>query len=277
MYLLFDIGGTKMRLAVSRDRKKVAAVRIVSTPQSFHTGIQIFKLIAEELVGGKKIFAVSGGIAGSFDRTKTKIIGGGSNIQDWVGKPIRRELERIFRVPVYLENDAALSGLAEAVRGAGQGKEIMVYYTVSTGFGGARIVNGKIDFYARGFEPTNQIVDLRALLKDYRRGRIGEYISGKGIEERFHKSPEKISNRKIRDDLAKYLAVALNNGILHWSPDLIVIGGPVMKIISLERTRFHLRKIYKEPVAPPPVVKSKLGDLSVIYGALVYLNQIMLF
>jgi glucokinase len=50
-------------------------------------------------------------------------------------------------------------GLGEAVFGAGKGREIVVYMTISTGVGGARIVGGKIDASAMGFEPGHQIID----------------------------------------------------------------------------------------------------------------------
>lgn len=273
MYLLFDIGGTKTRVAVSRDHKRIGSVRIVPTPKKFKTGIRILKFIAGELARGKKITAVAGGLAGSFDRAKDKIVAGGANIRGWVGRSVRREFERVFGVPVYLENDAALAGLAEAVKGAGRGKEIVVYYTVSTGFGGARIVNGKIDANARGFEPEYQVIEARKLLKNYRQGRVGEYVTGKGIEMRLGKKPEQISDFKTRDELAKWLAVAIHNGILHWSPDIIVVGGSVMNIIPAERVRFFVKKIYKGYFAPPPVIKAKLGDSGGLRGALVYLNQ----
>ncbi|OHA65822.1 MAG: hypothetical protein A3D64_01030 [Candidatus Wildermuthbacteria bacterium RIFCSPHIGHO2_02_FULL_49_9] len=46
------------------------------------------------------------------------------HITSWVGKPLKRELEYVFRAPVRVENDTALVGLREAVRGAGQGYPI---------------------------------------------------------------------------------------------------------------------------------------------------------
>jgi len=267
MYLLFDVGGTKMRMTLWQRGRKIKIEKMVATPPTFKEGLIILKEFSRHRPGKDKIKAVAGGIAGSFDRTKSQIIDGGENIQGWVGPLLKKELERAFGVPVYLENDAALAGLAEALKGAGRGKEIVVYYTVSTGFGGARIVNGKIDSNARGFEPTNQIVDIAQLRRNYRGGRIGHYLSGRGIEASFHTKAENITNPKIRDELAFLLAVALNNGILHWSPDIIVVGGSVMNIISLSRAIFYLKK------APPPVVKSQWGELAVLYGAVEYLRE----
>src|SRR3989338_10491250 len=107
VYILFDIGGTKTRIGVSFDGKRLGKVKIIPTSRDAKGGIAVLKSIAEELTGGKKIKAICGGIAGSFDRRKSVIVGGGGNIKGWVGKPLKVMLERKFHASVYLENDAA--------------------------------------------------------------------------------------------------------------------------------------------------------------------------
>lgn len=273
MWLLFDIGGTKTRIAVSDDHKSLGKVKIISTSGNFRIGIENLKSIARGLTQDKKITAIGGGLAGSFSRSKEKIIGGGANIKGWVGKHLKQEFERAFGAPVYLENDASLAGLAEAVKGAGRGKEIVVYYTISTGFGGTRIVRREIDANARGFEPEYQVVEARKVWKNYRRGILRNYLGRKEIEMRFGKKPQEISDPRIKDELAKWLAIAVNNGILHWSPDIIVLGGSVMNIIPLHRVRFYLKKIYKGYRTPPPLVKTKFGDEAGLQGALILLGR----
>jgi glucokinase len=47
-------------------------------------------------------------------------------------------------LPVYLDNDANTAALAEHELGAGRGHDDMVYVTISTGIGGALILNGKL-------------------------------------------------------------------------------------------------------------------------------------
>ena len=39
MFLVFDIGGTNMRLAVSRDGKNIEEPKILKTPKDFDEGI----------------------------------------------------------------------------------------------------------------------------------------------------------------------------------------------------------------------------------------------
>ena len=183
-------------------------------------------------------------------------------------------MEFFFRAPVFLENDAALTGLGEVWYGAAKGKKIAVFITVSTGVGGSRIVNGKIDANFFGFEPGHQILDIGAcsgkICKD---SYLLNRISGSAIKKRFNKKPEEISSKKIKDDLSRWLAIGLNNAIVFWSPEIIVLGGSIMNIIPLDKVRGHLRKILKIFPAPPPIKKAALGDLGGLYGALILLKQ----
>lgn len=273
-YILFDIGGTKTRIGVSWDGKRLGKVIIIPTPRDVRSGIAVLKSVAAELTRGKKIKAIAGGIAGSFDRRKSVIISGGANIKGWLGVHLKEKFEKAFHAPVYLENDAALAGLGEAVMGAGKRKEIVAYFTVSTGFGGTRIVNGKIDVSAYGFEPEYQIIDAGGCLCRKCGGdKLGKHISGNGILEHYGKKPEKIRGEHIRKDLARWLAIGLNNSIVHWSPDVVILGGSVMKLISVAQVRRELKKIFRAFPKPPPLKKAALGDFGGLYGALIYLQQ----
>ncbi len=191
MYLLFDIGGTKMRLATSKDGRQLAKTLIVSTPKKFSEGIKLFTNTSLRLTEGKKIKAIAGGIAGVFDQERAKLVAS-PNLADWVKKPLKKQLETKLKAPVFLENDAALAGLGEAIAGAGKGKKIVAYLTISTGIGGAKIVNGEIDKKAIGFEPGHQIVNASAKFAD-----LEAQISGGALAKRCKKHPAKISDKKI--------------------------------------------------------------------------------
>src|SRR3989304_3420656 len=155
MYFLFDIGGTKMRLVLSEDGEKIGEPRIFPTPKNFDAGI----LISEKYIrdfAPKKIRAVVGGIR-RLDANKETLVND-FRLPGWSGKPVKKRLEEITDSPVYLENDAALAALGEAVFGAGRGHRIVSFITVSTGGGGARVVDQKIDENAMGFEPGHQVI-----------------------------------------------------------------------------------------------------------------------
>ncbi len=276
MYILFDIGATNMRLAVSRDGGALDRTRNVSTPADFEEGIRVFRDTALELAGGEKIDAVVGGIAGPLDKAKTMAVGG-PNIPGWWNKPLKASLERELSTKAYIENDAALGTLGEAIYGAGRGYPIVVFITVSTGVGGARVVRGRIDEAAMGFEPGAQIIDAgNALCPGWsERGYLINYISGADIERQFGQKPYEIKDEKFWDERARFLAYGLNNITVIWSPDIIVLGGSMMNEIGIpiERVRHYLKEALNIFPDPPVVEKAQLGDELGLYGALAYINQ----
>jgi len=275
MYLVLDIGGTNTRVAVSKDGKNFDIIKIVSTPKNFHEGMDVIKNIFFSLAFKKKISAVACGIAGSLDKNKSLLVDS-PNLLQWVKQPIKKELEKIFEAPVFLENDAALAGLGEAIFGNGKGKDIVAYLTISTGVGGVRINHGKIDDNVSGFEPGHQIIDADSSLcvNCEKPGRLEDYISGAALEKRYQKKPSEITDTKIWDDSAKFLAYGLNDTIVYWSPDIIILGGAVMNIIPMDRVIFYLKKSFQRSFEIPEVKEAALGDESGLYGGLAFLNQI---
>lgn len=288
MYLVFDLGGTKLRVATSIDGKQLSPVEFFPSPSSYEAGLAIFRELALRFYGKERISAVAGGLAGSFERGGDRLITAG-NIKDWTGKPIYADLRKIFRAQVFLHNDAALAGLGEAHLGAGRGAPIVAYFTLSTGFGGARITRGEIDESAFGFEPSFQIVDVGGAMcgvcRKNKSIRIVSHISGNGILRHAGKKGEYIRDKRFWDDKAKYLALALNNSLVFWSPDVIVLGGSVMKSIPMNKVCMHLKnfagKFMELPLSKKSGIgsfstflkKAELGERSALLGALIYLRQ----
>ncbi len=276
MYILFDIGGTKMRIAFSPDGNAFDEPKVIPTPQNFDQGMAAFEAAVRELAGENKIRAAAGGIAGPINRDKTELVNS-PHISGWIRRPLKRELQKILDAPAYLENDAAMAGLGEATYGQGKGKEIVVYITVSTGIGGVRIVDGAVDRSAMGFEPGHQIIDASGTLCPECRsvpGYFERYASGSAIESRYGKKPYEIKDPSVWEEEARLLAYGLNNTIVHWSPDMVILGGSVMQGVSLERVRFHLRTVLKIFPEPPLIGEAVLGDFGGLYGALQLLKRI---
>jgi len=183
-----------------------------------------------------------------------------------------------LKIPVYLENDAAIVGLGEAMNGAGRGEEIIAYITVSTGIGGARIVDGKIDRNIFGFEPGHQIIDPTGMLCPMcdSAGHLEGHVSGVALEARFNKKAYEITDPQIWEEEAKWLAYGLNNTAVYWSPSVIVLGGSMIiksPGISIERVSHHLKKTLTIFPERPRLVKAELGDIGGLYGALEILKQ----
>lgn len=268
MYLVFDIGGTNTRIAKSSDLKTISEPKIISTSAVFEEGVQAFKQAADELLAGEKVEKIAGGIAGILDTEKSRLLFS-PHIEGWIQKPLKEELEKLFNVLVRLENDTAVNGLGEANFGAGRGKRIVAYITVSTGAGGVKIENGRIDENALGFEPGHQIIDPEGNLCNCGgKGHWEAYIAGSYLEKIYHQKGEEIKDPAIWDEVAKYTAIGLNNVIVHWSPDIVVLGGAVSQSISLDRVQAYLKENLKVFPEPPQVVKATLSNESGLYGAL---------
>ena len=278
-YILLDIGGTKTRVAVSQDLKTIdASVRFDTLP----TYANSIKKIAEEakkLAGKIPIRGVACGVRGVLNDEKTGIVRDpGGALSPWEDESIADSLKKELDAEVYLENDAALVGMGEAVYGAGKGHDIMVYLTVSTGVGGAKIEEGMVDAYAHGFEPGHQILDIdHTILGEDVEPTLENLVSGTAVEKRMGMKPYDIpQNDAIWDQLAMYLAHGLRNSILYWSPDAIVLGGSMIvgdPRILLDDIIKHTNTAMGDLVEVPMIFDATLGDEGGLYGAMALLQE----
>lgn len=258
-----------MRLAVSNDGTTFDEPKMVKTPEKFEEAIETFKKIADELAGGEKIEMAGGGIKGPFNKEKTMVMNSPS-LPLWDNKPLKEELEKAIGAPVLIENDTAIVGLGEMYSGAGDSDGIGVYITVSTGVGGARYVDGKIDKNRFGFEPGHQIIDIE------NNKSLEDLVSGTALEKRMGKKPYEVTDSEIWDELARYLSYGLYNTILHWSPDVVVLGGPMVvgkPSIDTEAVKKYLRDIASVFPELPEIKEAKFWDFGGLHGALSFLKQ----
>lgn len=269
-YLLFDIGGTNLRLAHSPDGKTLTNIQRYSTPKTAAEGVTQIIQYTQNLSLATPLHVAVGCLPGPMDKDKTMVINA-PNISGWNNYPIKQELSRQLKASVVIENDAALAGVGEAISGAGQDHDIVVYLTVSTGLGGTRIVKGQIDTSSLGFEPGHHIIHPDGLLCGCgAKGHLEAYASGSGLAKQFGKPAHEIRDPAIWQQVAHHLAIGLNNTICFWSPDIIVLGGSLMNSLSVDLLSTELKNL--KPVFPhlPSIVKATLGDDSGLYGALAY-------
>lgn len=271
MYILFDIGGTKMRMAATDNGESFADPVIVDTPGHFNAALELLVASAKELSKNTPITGVIGGIAGALNPVKSAIMRA-PHLPEWSGKNIKNLLEQRLNTKVHIENDAALVGLGEAHFGAGKGYESVAYITVSTGVGGSRIVNGVIDPTAHSYEPGHQIIDLdKSACPECVDGTLESYVSGTALQARFGKVPSEITEPEVWERVAQHLAVGLVNTILHWTPDIIVLGGsmvvrkPGIDVHVVERYVQELLHIYP---AVPSIREGTLTDRGGLFGGL---------
>ncbi len=111
-----------------------------------------------------------------------------NNLIGFTDYPIAKILSDRYGVPVYMDNDANMAGLAEAMLGAGKGKPIVYFITHSTGVGGALIVDHKILSGQMGYAGEIGNIIVKDGCKRYsatlNAGSIETESSGRGLARR---------------------------------------------------------------------------------------------
>ncbi|MCA9363915.1 ROK family protein [Candidatus Kaiserbacteria bacterium] len=280
MYLIFDIGGTKTRIARSDDGRAYHAPVKFDTPLQYKEGIQKIIDVGTRLAEGEIVEGLAGGIRGVLNREKTLMIQDpGKRLLDWGGRQLAHDLSHAFSdAPTLLENDSAIVGLGEATAGAGKGFSIVAYHTVSTGVGGARIVDGRVDVTSAGFEPGHQVLDIdRTILGPAIEPTLENLVSGTALEKRRGVKPYEISqDDAVWDELARVLGYGIKNTVTYWSPDVIVLGGSMVvgdpRILREDIVR-HAKAALGESLPCPPIFDAALADEGGLYGALALLQK----
>ena len=265
MYILIDIGGTKTRVALTEDKLTFGEPIIFSTPQSFDAWFNEVIQHITALTEGKQLTAIILGMAGTFSPDH-QIIRTAPHLQEWAGINLKEKLGGWFNCRTIIENDTALVGLGEAIFGSGKGYDIVVYITISTGVGGARIVDGKVDRNKFGFEIGHQIVQDGKELE--------YYLAGSSHEKRFGMPSREIKDPEFWKEVDHYAGILAANTTMYWSPAVIVFGVPVMKDINMKVVENKAKLFTPMYETLPVFTRSSLGDLGGVYGALAISQQL---
>jgi len=277
MYISIDLGGTNTRVASSSDLENILGEEKVKTEQNIALERRIIVSAIEKLRLGEEIKGICIGVPGFVnkkDKKFEKIVNipslSGLSCEDLFGDTVNHDL-------VLAENDATLAGLGEAVLGAGQGYEVVAYLTLSTGVGGVRIAGKKIDPTQSYSEPGHMRIQENGLVCPHchQKGCISAYISGAAFEDVYKVRPSQCEDKDVWAEYAKKLTLGVINILAMWAPDVIVLGGSITN---------KFEEYFKEPLFDnlskqnfftiPPILKSKLGDNSGLYGGLILLKQV---
>jgi predicted NBD/HSP70 family sugar kinase len=169
--------------------------------------------------------------------------------------------------PVTVLHDADLGALGEAVYGAGKDFRAVAYAGIGTGLGMGLVVEKKLVHEPFGFEAGNQIVRVGELS-------LSKTISGNALKMRFGKEPKDLP-REVYEAMTPLLATGLYNTLLHWVPDVLILGGSLMNEENgyrFENIKSFLENIPRPLPALPPLRLSALGDDANLYGARALLN-----
>ncbi|MFC1722444.1 ROK family protein [Patescibacteria group bacterium] len=274
MYVSIDLGGTNTRVASSRDLKDLYKQEKFQTDQDLHKQLtNIIESIKIVVDGETPQYIVVGvpGIVNKKERKLERIINVPSlsnlTFSELVGNSIEEK-------NIFVENDASLAGLGEAVNGAGKNFEVVVYMTLSTGVGGVRIAGKKIDEYQRHSEPGHMIIQRngRTFGMCDQKGCLSAYCSGTAFEEIYGESPVTCKDENVWEDYSKNLALGISNIMAMWSPDIIVLGGSLSNKFEEFFEEPLLKELNRQKIFKvPEIKKSVLGDSAGLIGGFVLL------
>ena len=264
MFLLFDIGSTRMRVGVSEDLAKLDRYEIYNTPRDYRAALELVKSFA----GEEKIQRVAGCIPGFV--SKDGVIERSGNLPEWRGEKIVDDLVSIFGIKPMIDNDAVLANLGEWEFGAGKGADHLAYLTISTGIGGSITYQGKVLPRLTSFEPGQQIIYYKDRIE-----RMENIASGRMILSRYGGGADKLSNEEAWVEIEKNLSILIHNLICFWSPERLVLGGGVVEFgkLNFDRISASLESTLPK-IRIPQILPAELGAIGGLYGGLYLLRNI---
>ena len=295
-----DIGGTHIRTAVYRSDSITPIAHQRTRSLASEPGVYSrLEQAVEGIWPQEKVKAIGIASPGPLD-PHTGTILATPNIPEWQNFPLASKLSAHFGVPVYLDNDANMAGLAEWQFGAGKGHDNLVYLTISTGIGGGVISHGCLlqGFHGMGAELGHMTIDPNGPLCGCgHRGHIEAFSSGPSIA-RYVKEQllagqtsslqgeAVITAAQIADAAhagdafaisaferaGHYLGMAVANYLAIFDPSILIFGGGVSQVGELlfkpfkESLRTHtFHPHYLDNLV---ITTAALGDDAGLLGAL---------
>ena len=308
LYIGIDLGGTGIKAGVVDDNgmilckdscptgvergheaviKDMAALALRVVEKSGHT------------VGDMKAIGI--GLPGVLD-PRTGHVPFCTNL-GWHDVPIVEEMHKYIDLPVFVDNDATVAGLAESVAGVSAGAVNSVFITLGTGVGGGVILGGKVFSGSHGVaseighmvtvaggEPCTcgnsgcweRYASATALIREGRR--LCEAKPETALLKAVDGDPKAITAKHVID-LAKagdpdcaalfdnyvhHLCVGLSNLVNLYDPEVIALGGGVSHagqfLLDAVRAKLPAMIFYKDmPYAR--VELAKLTNDAGIIGA----------
>ncbi len=144
-YIGVDLGGTNIRAAVVQENGEIICMKKAQShpERGAEAVMETMTALIESLDGWQSCEGIGMGIPGPIDTAAGKIIVS-TNLPKLIGFPIAGYIQDHFRKPAYMDNDVKAAALGEAVQGAGRGMPIVYYVTISTGIGGALVIDQKV-------------------------------------------------------------------------------------------------------------------------------------
>ncbi len=276
-----EAGGTKMVCAVGDEKGELFERVTIPTRQPEETFEEMIRYFSD-----KQIEALGIGCFGPVDLNRSSATYGfitSTPKPGWKNTDVVGRFQKALSVPVGFDTDVNGAILGEVMLGAAKGCENAIYITVGTGIGVGVYVNGGL---LHGLvHPEGGHILLAKHPKDTYSGKCPYHgccfeglASGTAIEERWGKKAELLADEMNVWELESYyIAQAITNYILTYSPQKIILWGGVMHQNQLfEQIRAKVPELLSGYIQHPAVtekiadyiVPPALGDNPGILGAI---------
>jgi glucokinase len=207
--------------------------------------------------------------------------------RSWKNVPLKKIVEQLFHVPVYVDNDAHCFALGAAHTGIGKKHSVVMALTLGTGIGAGLVVGGRL--YRGGNNITEfghttvadhspkcscgQIGHLEALTSGQAMSALYRQSTGRRLDSFAIEAAAKQGNqaaRRVFATMSRYLAIGLANAIHTYNPGLLVIGGGLSRVRLLTGPAIrHVRSLLIYPLLKQTkiLIIKNLSEANVIGAA----------
>lgn len=157
----------------------------------------------------------------------------------WTNIHLKEDLEKLFRVPVMIENEANAGAVGEQQFGAGQDYQNIIYISVGIGIGAGILINNELYQGKNGYsgELGHMIIEMNGRRCNCgSRGCWEAYASEHALLEMADQSIDSLESlitlaengdevaQNLFEQIGKYLGYGINNIINTFNPDQVIIG-----------------------------------------------------
>jgi glucokinase len=314
-FIGIDLGGTNLKGVVINRKGDVLYDRTVPTrpergPSAvIQSMIELINILSGQIDSHDEAYTIGIAAAGVVDSKRGKCLWL-PNLPGWKDIGLVEVVEDSIDSNVFLINDVRAMTLAEKTIGVGEGVENLICIAIGTGIGGGIILNNMLYFGSEGFagEIGHQVVDPQGpkctcgnygcletlasgayivfqairlvkqgattVIRDMADDDLNKITPG--IIARAAKQGDVIA-KEIWEKEAFYLGIGIANLVHILNPEMIIMGGGIIKDYDLLIDRIR-EKVYSRIHLGPDIhnlkiVACELGELSGAIGAALWAMQ----
>jgi glucokinase len=272
-----DLGGTKLASGKVQHNRVVNHASRPIPPNGSEEAVLNELIESIRSVFDEQVVAIGVGVPSVVDVDRG-IVYTVQNIPSWKEVHLKEKLEAIFRVPVYVNNDANCFVLGECHFGKGRGFRNIVGLTIGTGLGGGIIIDRRL------YSGTNCGAGEIGMIP-YKDEILEYYCSGQFFSRKFGVGGEVVFQRAISGDpeaveayheFGTEMGHAVITALYAYDPEIVILGGSVSKAYSLFKKNM-LEKLetsfaYQHTLKRLVINTSDLSDSALLGAAALYLD-----